>query len=522
MSNRRQELYDRIRSSSKDEVILEEMIRLGFWPRQGEMPVDPAEEIRQRGELQRRLDALRERARKLYNEKQLIKEAKRLRLAEAKRKKAETRQRHEHERQERAARWRETKKSDLIYLGEGVSAALHQREGNAPRLQAAGLPVLATPAEVAKAMGVELGDLRFLSYSRQVARITHYRRFQIPKKSGGTRTISAPMPRLKRAQAWVLREVVGKVALHRAAHGFAEGRSIVSNARPHVGQAVVVNLDLRDFFPTVTFRRVKGMFVGLGYSEAVATIFALLCTEPETTQVELDGRTWYVGLGARALPQGSPASPAITNVLCRRLDKRLQGLADQLGFAYTRYADDLTFSRKETATSQLLGELLRKVVDIVAHEGFTVHPDKTRVMHRGRQQEVTGVVVNDKLAVDRKTLRAFRATLFQIEKDGPQGKQWGGVDGKKLLWSLHGYASFVAMVDRVKGQPLLTRVRALMAKYGGGGGGSPGGGSPGGGGGGGSPKPKEPSASTPTAPASAPASAPGTNGEPKKKRWKLF
>src|SRR5690606_24657795 len=155
--------------------------------------------------------------------------------------------------------------------------------------------------------------------------------------------------------------------------------------------------------------------------------------------------------GPRGLPQGSPASPAITNVLCRRLDRRLQGLADQLGFAYTRYADDLTFSRKEPATSAQLGELLRKVADIVGHEGFTVHPDKARVMRRGRQREVTGVVVNDKLAVARKTLRAVRATLYQVEKDGPAGKRWGDAEGKALLWSMHGYASFVAMVDRAKG-----------------------------------------------------------------------
>lgn len=517
MSNRRQELYDRIRNSSKDEVILEEMIRLGFWPREGEMPVDPGDEIRQRGELQRRLEALRERSRRLYNEKQLLKEARKQRLAEAKRKKAETRQRREQARQERAARWRETKKTDLIYLGEGVSAALHHREANTARLQAAGLPVLATPAEVAQAMKVSIGDLRFLAYARQVATITHYRRFLIPKKSGGTRTISAPMPRLKASQAWVLREVLGKVGLHAAAHGFCEGRSIVSNARPHVGQAVVVNLDLQDFFPTITFRRVKGMFVGLGYSEAVAAIFALLCTEPETTQVELDGRTWYVGLGGRVLPQGSPASPAITNVLCRRLDRRLQGLAAQLGFVYTRYADDLTFSRSDAATSAQLGEVIRKVVDIVAHEGFTVHPNKTRVMHRGRQQEVTGVVVNDKLAVDRKTLRAFRAALFQVEKDGPQGKRWGDAEGKALLWSMHGYASFVAMVDRAKGQPLVTRVRALIERHGSGGGGGNGGG------GGGGSRPKAPAPASAGKPEVTPASTATPEPEaPKKKRWKLW
>ncbi|MEZ4382154.1 MAG: reverse transcriptase family protein [Nannocystaceae bacterium] len=462
--NRRQELYDRIRSSSKDEVILEEMIRLGFWPRAGEMPADPGEEIRRRGELQRQLEELRRKASRLYNEASLLRDARKQRLLDARAKKQETRERRERERKERAAAWAARKQHEVVYLGEGVSGGLGEHASDVARLQAAGLPVFADPGALAQAMGVALGELRFLAFHRRVATLTHYRRFQIPKKSGGARLISAPMPRLKRAQAWVLRGVLDKVALHDAAHGFRGKRSIVSNAAPHVGADVVINLDVENFFPTITLPRVKGVFRALGYSEAIATILALLCTEPETIEVELDGRTYYVGLGDRVLPQGSPASPAITNVLCRRLDRRLDGLAEQLGFEYTRYADDLTFSRRGDVRSTEVGELLGKAADIVRHEGFKVHPDKTRVMRRGRQMEVTGVVVNDKLSVDRKTLRRFRAALFQVEKDGPAGKRWG--EGPHLLASMHGYASFVAMVDRARGEPLLRRVQALIDRYG--------------------------------------------------------
>lgn len=510
----REALYERIRNSSKEEVILEEMIRLGFWPAQGQTPHDPADEIRRRGELERQLADLRERSRKLYNEKVLLAEQRKQRMAESRRKQKETKERRERERVERAQRWAIRKKGELLFLGEDVSGGLSHKTSDAKRLQEAGLPVLHSAEELARAMGIEVSALRFLAFNRRVARVSHYRRFLIPKKTGGHRLISAPMPRLKKAQAWVLAQILSKVGSHAAAHGFLVGRSIVSNARPHVGADVVVNLDLKDFFPTVSFRRVKGALVRLGYSEAVSASLALVCTEPDVDEVALDGATYFVAKGERHLPQGSPASPALTNLLCRRLDRRLQGLADALGFAYTRYADDLTFSaRGGAAGSKSVGKLLRGVTDIVAHEGFVVHPEKTRVMRKGRRQEVTGVVVNEKLGVERAELRRFRATLFQIEKDGPAGKRWGS--SPDLFGAIHGYACFVAMVDPARGQPLLARVRALLAKH-------PKPGKPGGGGG--APKPRAPEPKAPEPAAQKPEPPPAEKPAPEKKKpgWKLF
>src|SRR6185436_13738435 len=188
-----------------------------------------------------------------------------------------------------------------------------------------------TAAELAAAIGVSLGELRFLAFAREVSTTTHYRRFTIPKRTGGERVISAPMRRLKRVQRWVLDRVLEPLALPEPAHGFRTGRSILSNASPHVGAAVVVNVDLRDFFPTVTYRRVKGLFGKLGYSEEVATVLGLLCTEPEIAETTLDGITYYVARGERRLPQGAPTSPAITNALCRRLDRRIAGWAARHG-----------------------------------------------------------------------------------------------------------------------------------------------------------------------------------------------
>src|SRR5690606_34838987 len=134
------------------------------------------------------------------------------------------------------------------------------------------------PVALAEAMKLPLGALRFLAFARPVARVSHYKTFALPKRTGGLRRICAPMPRLKAAQTWVLRHLLAKVPLHDAAHGFRPGRSIVTNAAPDVGEAVVVGVGLADFFGSVPYPRVKAMFRWLGYSEAVATVLALLCT----------------------------------------------------------------------------------------------------------------------------------------------------------------------------------------------------------------------------------------------------
>src|SRR5207247_6023375 len=126
-------------------------------------------------------------------------------------------------------------------------------------------------------------------------------------------------------------------------------------------------------------------------SEHVATVLGLLCTEPPRVAAEVDGKVYHVALGERVLPQGACTSPAITNALCRRLDRRLAGLAKRHGFTYTRYADDLTFSGDN---GRAVGRLLRSVRSILEAEGFTEDPRKTKGMRRAGRQEVTGVSGN--------------------------------------------------------------------------------------------------------------------------------
>ncbi len=459
----RQELYEQVRKLGREEFILEEMIRYGFWSPQGTIPEDPADEIRRAGEIRRELDELRRESSRLHNEQQLRKEALKKRLAESRKKQQETKERREKERLERAEAWREKKQREIIYLGEEVSAGLNKVEGNLERLQNHNLPLCNTNEEIAAAMGITINKLRFLAFNRKTSTVSHYIRFKMPKKTGGERLISAPMPNLKEAQSWILTNILDKLDVHSSAHGFCRQRSIITNATPHVGADVVINFDLKDFFPSISYKRVKGLFHSFGYSEATATIFALLSTSAEVEELQLDGKTYYVAVGDRYLPQGSPASPAISNLLCRRLDKRLTGMAEKLGFTYTRYADDLTFSASGASLRHICN-ILRRTESIVNFEGLVINQDKTRVLRNSRQQEVTGVVVNEKLSVCRKTLRQFRATLYQIEQEGLEGKKWG--NSSNLISAIVGYANFVAMVNPEKGKEFQKQVKRIKAKYG--------------------------------------------------------
>jgi retron-type reverse transcriptase len=188
----------------------------------------------------------------------------------------------------------------------------------------------------------------------------------------------------------------------------------------------------------------------------------LICTQPSGEKVKLHGEEFYINSTSRVLPQGAPTSPAITNIICKKMDARLLGIAKSLGLRYTRYADDLTFSGPASVRKDL-NKLFWRVKGVVKSEGFALHPKKTKIMSNGNRKEVTGVVVNEKPAVSRKKLKAFRALLYQIEKDGPKGKRWGS--GPDLMESILGYARFIYMVDPIKGKKYLDQVKAIRSKY---------------------------------------------------------
>jgi hypothetical protein len=210
-------------------------------------------------------------------------------------------------------------------------------------------------------------------------------------------------------------------------------------------------LDIKDFFPTVTYPRVKGIFRQAGYREQIATLLALLCTEAPREVVEDGGQTMYVSLGPRCLPQGAPTSPGLTNVICLKMDRRLTGLAKKFGWRYTRYADDMTFSLPNKQKGEPhVGKLIGLVKRVVADEGFAVHPEKTRVARSGGRQAVTGLIVNGDGTprVPRKLRRQIRAAIHNVKQGKP-------LRDDETRSTIEGYIAYIAMTDRAQAKKLM-------------------------------------------------------------------
>ena len=281
-----------------------------------------------------------------------------------------------------------------------------------------------------------------------------YVEFEIEKATGGKRAIAAPRAPLRKVQRKILREILDKLPLHDAAHGFVKGRArTVTNAKPHEGAALVVKLDLVDFFPTVHFRararRVRS--ARLQRDRRAPARIAL--------HVPADARRRLRRVRPGALPQGAPTSPAIANLTCRRPDARLAALAKKSGATYTRYADDLTFSFK--AEPKTLGRFLWWVDEICQQEGFSENARKRRVLRKKSQQRVTGIVVNSGLFIPRKDRHRFRAILANAKKNGVDAEARGNKDFRAYL---QGFAAYVKMVQPVLGARWAAEVKALLAK----------------------------------------------------------
>jgi RNA-directed DNA polymerase len=317
--------------------------------------------------------------------------------------------------------------------------------------------------DVAALLGFKASAMAYILYSKSAQ--PTYKKFQIPKRGGGTREIAAPIPQLKLLQrrlSTVLQNCFDEIKLKHGrhddgpkpdqiVHGFVRRRSILSNARQHRHRRFVFNADLKDYFPSINFGRVRGFFIkddSFALQPKVATLLAqIACFED-------------------ALPQGSPCSPIISNLIGHILDVHLVRLAARNGCIYSRYADDITFSTNKKnfpeaiATRTKAGSEQWTVGNELAHlisaSGFVVNAAKTRMQYRTSRQEVTGLVVNQKVNVSADYRRKVRAMVhhlftkgtFEIETvvaDPATGGKLSKVAGD--LSKLHGMLGFIDGVD---------------------------------------------------------------------------
>jgi len=331
------------------------------------------------------------------------------------------------------------------------------------------IPAIKSVGELANWLGCRPEELEWFADLKRLTsrgrtgtgdRLNHYSYRVLGKQDGALRLIESPKNRLKAMQRKILEEVLQGVAVHDAAHGFRIGRSIKTFAAPHVGRHVVLRMDLRDFFPSIRGGRVQVFFRTAGYPETVADLLGGICTNstPRGFWRTL-GRQIDVGrmVEARAfyawphLPQGAPTSPALANICSYRMDCRLAGLAKRAGAVYTRYADDLAFSGGEEFARSAERFAVR-VAAIAMEEGFEVQHRKTRVMRRGVRQHLAGLVVNERVNVQRRDFDELKAILTNCARQGPESQNREG--HKAFREHLLGRLSFVAMVNAAKGAKL--------------------------------------------------------------------
>lgn len=329
-------------------------------------------------------------------------------------------------------------------------------------LQQKQMPVIFSAKHLAIWFGLNEFDLVYVLQHRD----GYYAYFLIKKRSGGKRRIVVPYENIKRMQRWILTEILQKVEVHRQCKGFIKGGSTIDNARPHVGKKYIKKFDLKDFFESIDVRRVYGVFREIGYSPAVSYDLASLCTinisEEKYKAMEAYQKYWFKDLHEMQYPvlaQGAPTSPALSNIICRKLDERFEKYAIMNGLQYTRYADDITFSGDDLKKLPSMAFVRR----VVKEEGFKLNPKKTGTYGRDNRQEVTGILVDGNAPrLPQKFKRQIYRHLHFCEKFGAR-QHFAHVMpdvGNARQW-LYGKIFYVKSVEPDEGKKMLAMADKL-------------------------------------------------------------
>ena len=304
----------------------------------------------------------------------------------------------------------------------------------AKRLINAELPVIFDARHLSLLLGINYSRLLFLAFGDKD---TLYRTVRIKKKRGGYRTLSIPAVIIKYIQKWTLDEIVSKMKVSDAATGFIKGASIKENASLHLNSKCILNLDIKDFFPSINKNDVYRIFYYYGYTDALSDILSEICTFNDQ------------------LPQGAPTSPQLSNIRCIKMDKRIQLLCKAYNANYSRYADDITISG-----SGNLEKIKNIVIEIIRDEGFEINTRKTRILYPHQRQEITGLVINNGIIkVPKEYKRELRKEIYFCKKYGPTSHQEHIGDGHSFLKEhLYGKAYYIKMIEPTVGEGFLSEL----------------------------------------------------------------
>lgn len=302
------------------------------------------------------------------------------------------------------------------------------------------LPVIFDDIHLATLLGLDIQELIHFIFSQDY----QYKSISIPKKSGGIREISSPSLELKSFQRWILDNIVKNMHVSEHAYGFLDDISIYDNAHNHINMECVINLDLKDFFPTITQETVFRIFSYYGYTKQVSFFLARLCT--------------YKGV----LPQGSPVSPALSNITCLKLDKRLGLLIDKFEGIYSRYADDITISGRKAITN-----CIPIVEEIITDEKFKINEKKSRIAYKYQRQNVTGLNVNNgKVTIPKIYRNQVKSEIYYCKKYGVDN-HLKRIKSDKSFYKEHLYGKvyFINMVNKIEAKKLFEELDSINWDY---------------------------------------------------------
>lgn len=293
--------------------------------------------------------------------------------------------------------------------------------GNTRLLQMLGLPLIGSISDLAALTHLDSAELkRFFIYARLGS---YYKIYSIQKRNGSRRIISQPGRRLKSVQVWILRNILDRLTPTLYATAFRPGCCIKQGVDPHIENRYFLCVDIENFFPSITKSRVMNVFSMIGYSKKACDILASLCTCQLT------------------LPQGGVTSPALSNLVVSRIDRRIGGFSQKSNFVYTRYADDITISCNRPEQLPKAHSFIERIIQ---NEGFRLNTQKTRFLGPRKQCRLLGLVKNSsesKFSIGKKKKRIMRAAFFNAIYLGTFGDDYPSIE------SLNGWLSFVNSVD---------------------------------------------------------------------------
>ena len=333
----------------------------------------------------------------------------------------------------------------------------------AEHLEAKNLPVIFSTLHLSMLIGIEFHVMNNIIKNR----CTFYKSYEIKKRKGGTRQISSPHRTLKIIQQWINKNILQCIPIDEQAYGFCPKKSIVDNAKKHLNHDYILNIDLLKFFDTITEERVYGIFKSLGYHSNLAVDLAKLCTsylnEDYINSFDEIVRDKFKKIINKAvLPQGAPTSPTLSNIIARRLDKRLFGYAKNNNLQYSRYADDITFSGNGEKSIKI-----SVISKIIQEENFEINKSKIRFFGKSSNKHiVTGLIVSEQVKIPNSFKNEIKRHLYFCLKFGVENhlkyleEKTGSRKGYFKEW-IRGKICFINMVEPEEGKKLFEKYNSI-------------------------------------------------------------